>query len=188
MHQIIKSTMTLIVFLAAGFIGLANAEEYDQAELDKIISATQEAVGLSDLSVVAILYARGIQSYELKDDGWGGAGPLARLFSAENGVIGDEKIGAHYSHIPTPAWEILGGRVIAESAAAIPQQTVNGIEIGADDHAVAWLNVLLQANDFGLLRILRVVTTSGLPPQDIDNYKLGSYIGTGYTTFYVFLK
>ena len=188
MHQIIKSTMTLFVFLVAGFIGLANAEEYDQAELDKIISATQEAVGIEDLSVVAILFARGIQSYELKEDGWAGAGPLARLFTAENGVIGDVKIGAHYSHLPTPAWEILEGRVIAESAAAIPKETVNGIEIGADDDDVAWLNVLLKPNDFGLLRILRVVTTSGQPPRDIDNYKLGSYIGTGYTTFYVFLK
>ena len=188
MNQSIKSTMALMVFLASSIFSFANAEEYDQAELNAIISATQEAVGIEDLSVEAILFARGIQSYELKEDGWAAAGPLARLFTAENGVIGDEKIGTHYSHLPTPAWEILEGRVIAESAAAIPQETVNEIEIGADDNDVAWLNVKLKPNDFGLQRILRVVTVSGQPPRDIDNYKLGSYIGTGYTTFYVFLK
>ena len=188
MNQFIKIIITFILFLSSSIFVAANAEDFDQNELDEIIAATQDAEGIGDLSVVAILFARGIQSYELTEDGWGAAGPLAKLYSAIDGMIGDEKIGTHYSYLPTPAWEILEGRVVAESAAAIPKQTHNGVEIGADDEDVAWLNVKLLPNVFGLQRILRVVTTSGVSPLDVDNYRLGAFIGIGYTTFYVFLN
>ncbi len=164
------------------------ADDFDQHQLDEIVSATQQAEGLGHLSVHTILFARGIQSYQLTENGWVAAGPLAKLFLTENGTIGDEKIGTHYAHLPTPAWEVLNGRVLAESATAILAQTVNGVEIGATSENVAWLNVKLQENDFGLQRILRVNTRSGVAPNDTFNYKVGSFVGVGYTTYYVFLK
>ncbi len=167
---------------------MVNATIFDQSKLNTIIIATQAAAGVKNSSVVDIVFARGVQSYELKEDGWVVAGPLAKLFSANNGVIGNEKIGTHYLHLHKPAWEFLAGRVIAKFATVIPKKTINGIEIGANDNDVAWLSVLLQPNKLGFERILRIITTSGKPPLDVDSYKLGAFIGVGYTTYYVFLK
>ena len=48
--------------------------------------------------------------------------------------------------------------------------------------------VLLQANKLGFEGILRIITTSRKPPRNIDNYKLGAFIGIRYTTYYVFLQ
>ena len=179
-------TLCFLITFNAHFV--ANATTFNQNKLNKIIVATQEAVNIKDFSVVSILFAKGVQSYELKEKGWVAAGPLAKLFSVNNGVIGNEKIGTHYLHLHKPAWEILAGRVIAKSATVISKKTINGIKIGANDNDVPWLSVVLQKNELGFDRILRIVTVSGKPPLDVDNYKLGAFTGIGYTTYYVFLK
>ncbi len=151
--------------------------------IQQIIEEAQDAAGASDLTVDLVVWARGIQAYELESGGWAAKGPLADLFALRirgNGTVKlkSDRIGTHYQHLATPAWEFDNGRVIAQGAQAIP---------GASDADVAWLNVDLQPNDFGYLKILRVETRAGLAPNN-TNWLQGVRVGTGYETIYVFLR
>ena len=124
MNKFIKSFITLSVFLVSSIFGLANAgSDYNQNDLDQLIEDVQVEVGAEACTVERVVFAIGIQSYILssneEEDTWAATGPLAALYSAENGNIGDTKIGTHYQHLEKPAWEFPEGRVIVDSADVI---------------------------------------------------------------------
>ena len=128
--------MILGVFL---FSVIANAEVYSKAELSQIVNDVKQDAADDNLTIERIIYAEGIQSYNLQvvngDKIWVATGPLAALYdyNQQNGKLSD-KVGTHYQH-QKPAWEFFGeGRVIAQSAIATP--------VSPGD--VAWLEVTLQ--------------------------------------------
>lgn len=149
---------------------------------DTIEHAKAEA-GASDMETVLIVWARGIQAYELSSMGWQAKGPLADLFPVRvhsDGTVrlARKKVGAHYQHLATPAWEFADGRVIAQQAESIS---------GASSADVAWLNVDLLPNELGYRKILRIETRAGLAPNN-TNFLKGVRLGIGYETLYVFLR
>lgn len=157
--------MTLTVYLASAICFNAYAEEYSKAQLLEIIN-TVEADAIADsLVVTRIIYAEGIQSYNLQDGIWEATGPLASLYDYDkNTGMLSSKVGTHYQH-EKPAWEFFNvGRVIAASAIATP---------AGSDGDVAWLEVTLQQDPehLGYSRIYRVATDGGVKPSDISNYK-----------------
>lgn len=152
---------------------------------------------LPECSVKKVVFARGIQSYKYDGAEWLATGPLAELFDTDylnkdSGeiFIGDEKIGTHYQHLAKPAWEFPEGRVIVDSVFKS-----NGIE-GAGN--VKWLNVGLVKGYVGKVkgkykhglkydRLYRVLTDRGVAPVIGGGEVEGDTVGSGYTTFYVFL-
>ncbi len=155
-------------------------------DFNDIIAKAKKDAGAQNLRVRRIVYARGIQAYELQPSAeWAAKGPLADLYKASVDDVGDlsvdfsKTIGTHYQHLSTPAWEFPGGRVIAESASPIP---------GAGPKDVDWLNVVLERpNQFDYKRILRIATFRGKAPKR-TNFRDFKRSGSGYETVYVFLK
>ncbi|MBP2832105.1 DUF3455 domain-containing protein [Aquimarina sp. U1-2] len=155
-------------------------------DFNDIIAKAKADANAKGLKVKKVVYARGIQAYELQPSSeWAGKGPLADLYKASIDDVGDlhvdfsQTIGTHYQHLSTPAWEFPNGRVIAESASPIP---------GAGPRDIDWLNVVLQLpNEFGYKRILRIVTFKGKAPRR-TNFRNFKRFGSGYETVYVFLK
>ncbi len=159
--------------------------DLDDINIRTVIRKAKKAAGAENLRVARIVYARGIQAYELnRAKKWNAKGPLADLYKST--ILGDntlgtdfrEKKGTHYQHLSTPAWEFPGGRVIAEKAEPIP---------GAGSNDVAWLNVTLKPNKFNYKKILRILTYKGKAPRR-TNFKNFTRTGSGYETVYVFLK
>ena len=183
MNKCIKSFVTLS-FLVSSIFGLAHAgSDYNQNDLDQLIEDVQTEVGAEACSVEKIVFAIGIQSY-IFDGVWTGTGPLAALYTANNGNIGTLKIGTHYQHLSKPAWEFPEGRVIVDVATKIENDP---LEAGPLD--VAWLDVDLDdPDDLGYDKLFRINTVSGVPPNNVIAYETGATIGIGYTTFYVFLS
>lgn len=168
-----------------------NVTELDDAiDLIKTLDPENETC-----SIEKVVFARGIQSYKfVHGDGprglgsWGATGPLAQLYDTdyldpqdEEILIGEEKIGTHYQHLAKPAWEFPEGRVIVESASAMPSPD------GSDN--VAWLNVKINNDEnlgnLGYNRLYRVLTDRGVAPPTPGSEN--DTIGSGYTTYYVFL-
>ncbi|MGR8934478.1 MAG: DUF3455 domain-containing protein [Gammaproteobacteria bacterium] len=181
MKKINKIALVLSFFWLSSFLVLAHAETYDEDRLNKIIEIAKKRAGAQSLSVAKIAFAKGIQSYMLTSTGkkeWVATGPLAALYDAAGGVIGETKIGTHYQHLNKPAWEFSAGRVIVDTATPIP---------GAGEDDVAWLNVDLVPNDLGYVKVLRIATRAGVAPNNVLSYARGASVGIGYKTFYIFL-
>ncbi len=169
---------------------MLKAANSDDADINAVIRKAMKDAGAQNLRVRRIVYARGIQAYELqRSKKWDAKGPLADLYRAtiinEDNDDGSslninftETIGTHYKHLSTPAWEFPGGRVIAEKAEKIP---------GAGPNDVDWLNVFVKPNKFNYKRILRIVTSKGKAPER-TNFRNFTRTGSGYETVYVFLK
>ncbi len=147
------------------------------------IEEAKIAANAENLTISKIVYARGIQAYELNSSSWNAKGPLADLFPLtinddETITVDFTKFGAHYQHLASPAWEFEDGRVIAAQATTIP---------GAGRFDVAWLNVDLKPNELGFKKILRIETFAGVAPF-FTFLPENTRIGIGYETVYVFLS
>ncbi len=165
------------VILAAAISVAASAdEEYSKDELETVLNGV---ANIDNCELNKVVFARGIQSYILDGEKkWQATGPLASLYEAKKGFIGDVKIGTHYQHLNKPAWEFAEGRVIVGSATPIA---------GAGENDVSWLDVDLIDDGLGYNRLFRVGTTSGVAPNKVLGYEVGATVGIGYTTYYVFL-
>ena len=155
--------------------------------------------------VERVVFARGIQSYKSDGDEWSATGPLAQLFDADvdlvdaliNAPDSDEitivedddmtdKIGTHYQSLARPAWEFgapIAGRAIVVAGSVL--------KLSSPDGYIAWLNVGLEdgipvLGSLGYNGLYRVLTIGGVAPA--YNGQPGATVGSGYTTFYVFLS
>ena len=151
--------------------------------LHQTIDEAKVNAGAGNMMVNLVVWARGVQTYQISSGRPNAVGPLADLYlvDLENdgaAVMLEEKVGTHYQHLQTPAWEFEDGRVIAEKADVIP---------GADDRDVSWLNVDLQPNDLTFRKVLRIETRAGLMPVNTDLVENTRH-GVSYETLYVFLK
>ena len=153
-------------------------------DIEGTLQVAREAAGVpSSLKLLKLLWARGVQTYEVAADGaTEPRGPLADLYEAQqlaSGAVelGSAKIGAHYQHLEKPAWEFaVEGQVVAKKAATIT---------GASEADVPWLVVELQPNTL-YSHVLRLETRGGLPlPQ--PGRPVGWRHGSSYETLYAFL-
>lgn len=133
------------------------------------------------------VFARGVQVYDWDGEDWRFVGPLADLYDLGEGDIPlQQKAGAHYMHLRTPAWEFEEGRVIVERAEPIP---------GAGSEDVDWLRVTLrddEENRKGLnyTHVLRIKTRLGKAPnkEAHPGAYVGQRLGLSYETYYAFLR
>ncbi len=177
MKKIIKNALSAWVF-SMFFVYSAYAEgEFTLQELEGALNGAAE---IGNCELKKVVFARGIQSYQLDDQKqWQATGPLAALYEAKEGFIGEEKIGTHYQHLNKPAWEFEEGRVIVETAVSIA---------GAGENDVSWLDVNLRDEGLGYNRLFRLGTQAGVAPNKVFGYEIGATIGMGYTTYYAFLS
>lgn len=142
----------------------------------KIQSAMQSAN--LEGEVKNIVWAKGLQNYEIKDDKQKVFAPSADLFpltiSGEGIVVySHKKIGSHYK-IDSPAWEFPWQRLVAKE--------VKKIE-GAGKEDAPWLAVKTNVDGY---HILRIETRGGLVPE--NNCDFEGLLGVQYETLYVIVQ
>lgn len=145
--------------------------------LNQKIQAAMKSAKLEG-EVKKIIWAKGLQNYEIKDDKQKVFAPSADLFpltiSGEGIVIfSHQKIGSHYK-VNSPAWEFPWQRLVAEEVTKIE---------GAGKEDAPWLAVKTDIDGY---HILRIETRGGVLPE--KNCDFEGLLGVQYETLYIIVQ
>lgn len=146
-------------------------------DLEQKIDRAKQSLNIEG-EVKRIMWAEGIQSYEIKDDlSHESFGPLADLLSVQSSsneiIPTPEKIGSHYKVGNSPVWEFAESRLMGKEVTKIE---------GAGENDVSWLVVTTDREGY---YVLRLETRGGLPPD--ENCEFAGLLGIPYQTIYVII-
>ena len=150
---------------------------YPVTNLEQKIESAMQSAKLKG-EVKKIVWAEGLQAYEIKNGESKVFAPIADLFSVESMgneryILAQEKIGSHYK-LDSPAWEFSAQRLVAEEVAMIE---------GADELDAPWLVVKTDTEGY---YVLRIETRGGVLPKTDCEFE--GLLGIPYQTIYVIVE
>lgn len=169
--------------LAEGYCKIQEEERtlfsHPVENLNQKIQLAMKSAKLEGGEVKKVIWAKGLQNYEIKDNKQKVFSPSADLFPVEvlgEGIIifSNNKIGSHYKVNSSPAWEFPWQRLVAKE--------VRKIE-GAGKEDAPWLAV--ETNTEGY-HVLRIETRGGILPE--KNCDFEGLLGVQYETLYVIVE